>query len=81
MCVASPRPEPQTVSQRATMFESVHVQELYAGDFDYIERPGTPLVVVYNGSNHFCPSLVMSPKDYNKWKLNNLLKSSCIANH
>ena len=54
------------------MFDSAHIQDMYPGDFDYIDRPGTPLVVVHNGSNHFCPSLVMSPKHYNKWKLDNL---------
>ena len=45
--------------------------------------PEKNVYTVYNGSNHLCPSLVMSPKDFNEWKLDNLVtfKSSCIAYH
>ena len=78
MCIKS-RARATDIQSEGNNVESAHIHELYPGDFDYIDRPEPPVVVVYNGSNHFCSSLVMSPKDYNKWKLNTLVTFSQAA--
>ena len=35
---------------------------------------GIPLVIGYNGRDHFALSCIMSPAEYNQWKLQILVK-------
>ena len=38
-----------------------------------------PIVILYNGSDHFCPTCVMSQAEFTEWKLEVLVKLSTAA--
>ena len=56
------------------MLESAVKIPLYKEDLEYIGRHGVPVVIVYNGRDHFVPSIIMSQVEYNQWKLSILVK-------
>ena len=56
------------------MLESAVEISLYKEDLEYIDRQGVPVVNVYNGRDHFVPSIIMSQVEYIKWKLSKLVK-------
>ena len=55
--VVSPGPEPVTRSQRMTMIDSGHELKLHPDDFQNFERQSYPVVIAWNGHNHFCSNL------------------------
>ena len=74
--ILNPRAEPKTRAQRATMIESAHETVLYPEDLQHIDRQGMPVVIGYNGIDHFVPSIILSTVEYNQWKLEILVKLS-----
>ena len=70
--VVSPGPEPVTRSQRMTMIDSGHELKLHPDDFQNFERQSYPIVIAWNGHNHFVPACVMSDMQHNQWKLKEL---------
>ena len=68
--------EPITRGQRATIIESPHETVLYPEDLQHIDRQGMPVVIAYNGIDHFLPSIILSTAKYNQWKLEILVKLS-----
>ena len=52
---------------------------LYEDDFKQTGRQGMPIVLCYNGRDHISPSCIMSPAEYNQWKLEILVKLSRAA--
>ena len=72
--ILSPGGDPKTRSQQLTMLESAVEIPLYKEDLEYIDRQGVPVVIVYNGRDHFVPSIIMSQVEYNQWKLSILVK-------
>ena len=70
--VASPGPEPVTRSQRMTMIDSGHELKLHPDDSQNFERQSFPIVIAWNGHNHFVPTCVMSDMQHNHWKLKEL---------
>ena len=55
MVILSPGGDPKTRSQQLTMLESAVEIPLYKEDLEYIDRQGVPVVIVYNGRDHFVP--------------------------
>ena len=70
--VVSPGPEPVTRCQRMTMIDSGHELKLHPDDFQNFERQSYPIVIAWNGHNHFVPTCVMSDIQHNQWKLKEL---------
>ena len=70
--VVSPGPEPVTRSQRMTMIDSGHELKLHPDDFQNFERQSYPIVIAWNGHNHFVATCVMSDMQHNQWKLKEL---------
>ena len=68
----SPGPEPVTRCQRMTMIGSGHELKLHPDDFQNFERQSYPIVITWNGHNHFVPICVMSDIQHNQWKLKEL---------
>ena len=74
MVILSPDGDPKTRSQQLSMLESAIEIPLYKEDLEYIDRQRVPVVIVYNGRDHFVPSIIMSQVEYNKWRLSILVK-------
>ena len=74
--ILSPGAESKTKGQRATMIESAHETVLFPEDLQHIDRQGMPVVIGYNGIDHFVPSIILSIAEYNQWKLEILSKLS-----
>ena len=51
------------------MIESACERKLQPDDFKNIDRKGTEVVLSYNGKNHYCPTLIISQKDFVTWQL------------
>ena len=62
-------PEPVTRSAKLTMIESACERKFYTDDFKNIDRKGTGVVFTYNNSNHYCPTVIISQRDYVAWQL------------
>ena len=72
--ILSPGAEPKTRGKRATMIESAHETVLYPEDLQHIDRQDMPVVIGYNGIDHFVSSIILSTIEYNQWKLEILVK-------
>ena len=59
-------PEPVTRSAKLTMIESACERKFYTDDFKNIDRKGTGVVFSYNNKNHYCPTVIISQRDYVK---------------
>ena len=62
-----------------TMLESAHELPLYPSHLQNIDRQRMPIVILYNGRDHFVPSMIMSVAEYNQWKLEILPKLSSAS--
>ena len=51
------------------MIESACERKFHPDDFKNIDRKGTGVVLSYNGKNHYCPTLIISQKDFVTWQL------------
>ena len=67
--VVTPGPEPITRSAKLTMIESACERKFHPDDFKNIDRKGTGVVLSYNGKNHYCPTVIISQKDFVTWQL------------
>ena len=63
-----------------TMIDSGHELKLHPDDFQNFERQSYPIVIAWNGHNHFVPTCVMSDIQHNQWKLKELtiLSEGCL---
>ena len=78
--VVSPGPEPVTRCQRMTMIDSWHELKLHQDDFKNFQKQSYPIVIAWNGHNHFVPTCVMSDIQHNQSKLRELiiLSEACL---
>ena len=67
--MVSSGPEPMTRSAKLTMIESAFETKFHQADFKSIERKGTGVVMAYNSKNHYCPTIIVSQRDYVAWQL------------
>lgn len=51
------------------MTESGHEVKYHADDFQQIHDQSAPNCLVYNGFNHYLPSVIITPQNYNQHKL------------
>ena len=58
-----------TRSAKLTMIESAFETKFHQADFKSIERKGTGVVMAYNSKNHYCPTIIVSQRDYVAWQL------------
>ena len=67
--VVTAGPEPVTRSAKLTIFESAFERKFHTDDFKNIDRKGTGVVLSYNSMNHYCPTVIISQRDFVSWQL------------
>ena len=66
--MVAPGGKAKTWAQKGTVTTSGHTIHLMPGDHKY-DTPYIPIVVVWNGINHYSPTYPTSPENIMKWKL------------
>ena len=66
--MVAPGGKAKTWAQKGIFTTSGHTIHLMPGDHKY-DTPNIPIVVVWNGINHYSPTYPTSPKNVMKWKL------------
>ena len=51
------------------MVESAFEAKFYKGDFANVDRPGVPIVLGHNSTNHYAPTVILSKEEYANWQL------------
>ena len=51
------------------MVESAYEAKFDKGDFGNVDRPGVPIVIVHNSTNHYAPTVIPSKEEYAQWQL------------
>ena len=54
---------------KLTMVESAYEAKFYKGDFANVDRPGVPIVLGHNSTNHYAPTVILSKEEYANWQL------------
>ena len=67
--VIGPGAEPITRYSKLTMVESAYEAKFYKNDFSSVDRPGVPIVLGHNSSNHYAPTVILSREEYYQWQL------------
>ena len=70
VCIVSKGAVPQMRKERFTMVQSCHTTLLEEADFKDMHKNAYPIVVCYNGRDHFTPTRPSSQSKFLKWKLN-----------
>ena len=65
--------QPKTRLAKQTTLESGRETILYEEDLQNIDKKGWPIVVAYNGRDHYAPTLVINSETYGAWQL------ACVA--
>ena len=73
MCLVAPGGKPETWAQKSMSSTSGHIIHLMPGDHKYC-TPEIPIVVVWNGLNHYCPTYTPNPESTLKWKMSLISK-------
>ena len=68
MCLVAPGGKPETWAQKSMCSTSGHIIHLMPGDHTMC-TPEIPIVVVWNGLNHYCPTYSSNPEATLKWKM------------
>lgn len=68
MALVAPGGSPKTKSQQALATTSGHIIHLMPGDHSY-DLPEIPIVIVWNGTNHYSPTYMADPTSILKWKI------------
>ena len=68
MALVAPGGSPKTKSQQALATTSGHIIHLMPGDHAY-DLPEIPIVIVWNGTNHYSPTYMADPTSVLKWKI------------
>ena len=79
--VISPGPEPITRHAKLITIESVCENCFYTQDLKNVDRKGIAIVFGHNTSNHFCPTVIISQREYVSWQLEyvELMASSTLT--
>ena len=51
------------------MTQSAHIRELNPGDYTNMHKNQYPIVLCYNGRDHYMPTRSASPQNYYRWKM------------
>ena len=79
--VIGPGAEPTTRYSKLTMVESAYEAKFYKNDFSNVDRPGVPIVLGHNSSNHYAPTVILSREEYCQWQLEPVAKiGKCFLN-
>ena len=79
--VIGPGAEPTTRYSKLTMVESAYEAKFYKNDFSNVDRPGVPIVLGHNSSNHYAPTVILSREEYCQWQLELVAKiGKCFLN-
>ena len=70
VCIVSKGAVPRTRKEQFTMVQSCHVSLIDEEDFQDIHKNAYPVVVCYNGRDHFTPMRPITQSKFLKWKLN-----------
>ena len=65
--------------ERITMVQSAYDVKLLEKDFRHIQKNNYPIVIVYNGRDHFVPTITTSEKDFLAWKIHHEFGSLLAA--
>ena len=68
MCLVAPGGKPETWAQKSMSSTSGHIIHLMPGDHTYA-TPEIPMVIIWNGLNHYCPTYPSNWDDIINWKL------------
>lgn len=79
MAVVSPGFQPKTRLQKMTILESGSEAFFYDADMEDVEKRGLPIVLAYNGMNHYCPALRINNEEFIRWQLQQVSKVSVTA--
>ena len=79
--VISPGPEAMTRHAKLTTIESACENRFYTQDLKNVDRKGIAIVLGHNASNHFCPTVIISQREYVSWQLEyvGLMASSTLT--
>ena len=61
------------------MVQSAYDVKLLEKDFKHIQKNNYPIVIVYNGRDHFVPTITTSEKDFLAWKIHHEFGSLLAA--
>lgn len=76
LTVVSPGPQPKTRLAILSTVESGCETVFYPEDQVHVDKQGWPLVVAYNGKDHYQPTLVVNKESFSKWQLECVAKLS-----
>ena len=48
---------------KLTMVESAYEAKFYKGDYANVDRPGAPIVLGHNSTNHYAPTVILRRKN------------------
>ena len=54
---------------KLTMGESAYEAKFYKGDFGNVDRPGVPVVLGHNSTNHYAPTVTLCKEECAQWQL------------
>ena len=60
---------PRTHVENLTMTQSAHVREIHPSDFQRMHKNQYPIVICYNGHDHYAPTRSSDPQNYYRWKM------------
>ena len=79
ICLVSKGRSPTGRIERITALQSCYQLQLNPADFGNMPKNMFPIVIAYNGRDHFVPTIPCSEKDYLAWKVHKEFGSLAVA--
>ena len=64
---------------KLTMAEPAYEFKFYKGEFANVDRPGVPIVLGHNSTNHYAPAVILSKEEYANWQLEFVAKIEKVS--
>ncbi len=77
----SPGPQLHTHNKADAITSSCFEVAYWPKDINEVQHKGILIVIMYNGVNHYCPTVLLSKSKLNAWKIGNLIKHLEKAAH
>ena len=68
-----------TCVENLTMTQSAHVREINPSNFQRMHKNQYPIVICYNGCDHYAPTRSFDPQNYYRWKMEKQLGPILLA--
>ncbi len=81
IAIVSPGPQLHTCNEADAITSSGFEVVYWPKDINEVQCKGILIVIVYNGVNHYCPTVLLSESELNAWVIRNLIKHLEKAAH